>query len=383
MKLSVKRTDIVILLMFLSYFIANPVLGELLLWISYIYLFFKCKSMEIHYTHKKVFLTIIFVYICLFAVQFFSNFQGIEYTIRLYGLTKNLMMLSLMILIWPSFSVSTAVMLSVASSIISIIYIITADFIGIYVSQNGVIALCTISIPFLLYDLLYGKKYFGIINLIPIIWLMLNSDSETLILILILQCVLFTCYVVFKKYRFARSRNILKLFGFLLFLGLVFIGYTAITNKSFYQRLYVLMLSINGDRAGIWHRGFTQYTQRAAFLKLFGNGDNHVQMEFIQHAGHNAVLEELLIYGLVGMVLFAVETLFMWKIFSTVQNKTCKYFLFMIMVAAYIEFLAHPFYSTYFIQKIFFMACIKAFIDISNRNGSMEEMKYEDIKKVT
>ena len=353
MRLELLKTNIGILGMILSYFIPHPYIGESLLWFSWGYLFLKSRS----YKYERIFIFIIIGYIFLFIIQIIFNYQNLEWLMRLYGLTKNMMMFGLMMLVWPLINKGTVALCELIIVIFTSLYIIQPTIVTSYVSANGVAALFVVLLPISLYKLVYEQRFVNIVGIVLLLPLSILIDSETFYIILQLELALLSFFFLTAHWK--SSRNIRLLINWILAAAIiisVFELYMIMTDASYYQRALDFMLRLNRDRAYIWSWGFTQFSGRDLFSYIFGGGDNHVQMQYVLQAGHNALLEELLIYGVCGLLLFFVE---LWALYKTIYKKITtkreQYFAIAVAVGAYVEFLAHPFYSTYFILKIIYI----------------------------
>lgn len=364
MNLNIKRTDIAILGIILSFFTAEGIWGELLFWLLFVYLFMKSRKYKQN-VEETTFWIIIIGYSLAFFVQFSLNFQSIAWFMRLYGLTKNLMMFSLLMLLWSILSQTTAYLCQVFGTIFSFIYVIRPDVIEKFASQNGVVGLYIIILPFSFYRVLYQKSYISYISISLLVPLLMIIDSDTFKLILLVEVVGLVIYLLSTRWRIIQSKLLFKVILKGSLCILIIFMFKMITDANFYQTILVIMQKVNQDRAWIWNNGFAQFNERSMFQKFFGGGDNHVQMQFIQHAGHNAILEELLIYGYFGLVLFTLESFSLLKKLKKIANKRELYILVIISIGTYLEFMVHPFYSTYFIIKVVYLAIIKAMFDSS------------------
>lgn len=360
------KASVGILGMILSYFIPHPYVGEFLLWFSWGYLFVKSKIFKRN-DCSQIFLFIITGYIFLFLIQVIFNYQGSAWLVRLYGLTKNLMMLELMMLISPLIHKETAQLCQLFVIIVVCTYIVQSDIITNYVSANGMVALFVALLPISIYWLIYKQSLISIIGLVLLLPLLMLIDSETFLIIIIIELILL--FIFFATSHRKADKNLKMLLKIIIFVILItcILGVCKIIfDASFQQKAFNFMLKLNQDRAYIWNLGFAQFNAREQFHYLFGNGDNYVQMRYMLQAGHNAVLEELMIYGIGGLLLFFLESYALYKsVYKKITTKRERYFAIAVTAGVYVEFFAHPFYSTYFILKIIYISFMTMLIRCS------------------
>lgn len=360
-------------LLIISYFIKNPYISELLFWISVYKL--SIWSHTGYSEHNVISFRLIVAYLLLFAMHIHLNPINVQVDIRLYGLTKNIIMIPIMLWIWPILNKQMADLSLVITCYICVAYMIMPKVMEGYFSTNAIVALGTVAMPYAIYNIFIKKKILYIISVLICAISFFYIDSETLILILCLQIAIIFFGFITCKYMIKNDRKIYYLLAvmgiFVLVIGIPFV----LRTESLYLDLFDKFTKINMDRAFIWNNGIRQFESKSLTEKIFGTGNNLVQMQTIQHAGHNAILEMLLIYGFCGLILFIIETLYVIKIFLHIEKKKVFYIALAAWVGTYIEFMTHPFYSTFYIQKIVFITCLRVYSDTKClKVGGMHEI---------
>lgn len=374
MKVNVNKT--LVILMFVSFFFPGMI-KNVLFWGSFILLLFRNfgekKEIEDEYAliNKRMSL-ILFAYCFLFVVQLLLNNQGASWAVRLFGLTRCIAGFELFYFTCKRVAKTHDLFrfLQLFFIIYNLAYLAgrytgNVEFLNIFGSMNSCCALNLVFIPYFF----YRKKKLSLISFayfITFCGLILKSDSSTFIVAIVLDVLVF----ILIKFEKNIKRNI-KLFSQILGSAVAFIAgvfiVTFFVNETFYEYVLRWMTKIDMSRAVIYRIAAETYQKMSTFEKIWGSGNNIIYRTYDSTAAHNMFLEMALIYGVVGIAIMVLEIALivnLTKMCCTYENKA---YMYLPILGGYVMFMFHPFFTTFYIEKLLIILVIYQMQSFSGR----------------
>ena len=348
-------------LMVLSFLFPSP-LNHILFLISLFVVGFKNFGFSKKQYYFKKFLFLFIVFFLLFFIQIYMNYQGREWLIRLFGLTRSIVGIEIMILFFSRYlnNYDYYPFLVLYLIIYNVIYLYSRlDGYELLPSHYGSInACCTLNALFLpLFYLSFKKRLLlSILYIVLVIILAYYANSTTFYFVLLAH--FFILFIAKFKFiipivtRFLKKKGLLILVCFMTWLV-----YNILNNSDAQDVFFELISLVDMARHDIYVVAMDFYNNSSNFIKIFGNGNNEIYRAGDMSPAHNVLFEMLLVFGLIGFVFFMFETycLVKWS-----YNNISKYGvnIFLILFSGYFMFFFHPFYTTFLLGKVFMILCI-------------------------
>lgn len=337
----------------------NGVVAQMTFWAATSMLLIRSSRTLDDLQYKRRYLLILGLYIALFIVQIAFNKVEDFNALRLFGLTRALIGISLLRL--SSTRVGKMDIMPILfgmASLINFLYYINAMFhvesaITSFATINLASCISLIMAPYLFYDTMENKhKLIKTIFIISHISIGTIYPSSTYIVGNILLVLFGTIITLSKHIRdielFKRIRNILLLV--IVITVAVFLFYVPLR-----LRYISLLYDFDADRANILEGSFQYISRFTNFEKIFGRGNNIFLHRVRLLEAHNAIVECFMIYGSCGVMIFLYETITFLKdvIISKPDNRFHAWIVIGSIALSYICYMIHPFYSSSFLTKIF------------------------------
>ena len=193
----------------------------------------------------------------------------------------------------------------------------------------------------------------------------LTTGSDTAFILCILETMMFL--IMSRRMRLFFSTKGRKLISAIIataMIGAMVVIYF-IANGTIKIDSYAL-----GTRVAIWRQAFKQFSLESSNNRLFGTGNDYVQMMSQRLEAHNFLIEILLTYGCVGLVVFLLSAFIIIKgIIKRVKVDTYD-LLFPVFVYVIICMM-HPFFTGVF---LFQWICISAILYVAMNALKNKEM---------
>lgn len=332
----------------------SGILWEMISWIALVYIYFINKNNKLFRIRKNrvgliILLMIVISYV---AYQCFALNLSLQSTIRLYGITKTLFAIPIIILMCDRYIKTENAILDVFVLImilnwLTIVSMVTnIDSLNILGgSRNYLGAINVILFPYV-FKFMQQNKYKWIRRLFisTLILLMLFSGSRTLMLT---TAISFLATIIFEK-------KINKKIRYLAILGVVAVSAIFILNLFGDISLLSRGISVFFDRSdaartGLKYFASQQYEAYTNLEKMIGNGDTIVQSQL--KPVHNVFGEVLLCYGKIGLI-FWISYLIIWVIVILKGKTANKIYIFLIYGLVMIIGWVQPFLTSGYLFQI-------------------------------
>lgn len=345
-----------VILMMISYFLPDP-FKNILFWLPLIVLSIRSYDFFRDSKEKRTTLFLLKSFVILFIIQLLANNKGAGWAIRLFGLTRCIIGFELFIISGKrSFeNIDFFRILCVFLTVYNIFYIYSFstghnEYFSNYGSINSCCALNAIFIPYFI----CRKKNISLLTIlyaISFLILIVVSSSETFYVCLAVDLLIYL-YIMAKKNINIRLKSVWKIGGISLFIIIAIFLINFFINKKFSGYILLLLGKFDMARSVIYEISVNSYLNLDTFEKIFGSGNNIIYRTYDSTAAHNMFLETALIYGLLGLVLAILEMIFLINTIKQLKNDEILQFIFLPMAGGYIMFMFHPFYTTFYIEKL-------------------------------
>lgn len=383
MNTAIEKDAVCIALMALSAIIANSYASAAMFWIPLgLLAYWNFDAMRFAFQTRVEYrglVALLIIYGLLFFSQMVFGYQGTEWAIRLYGLTRCLCGLELLLICLPAVSRQAGGVVLAVVFLYNIMYLFNFDIVTRISSVNAVACLNVAVIPYSIYE--YEKTRH--VQFLPLLIMCIAElaffESQTYVLFALVEIIAAAFYVVAKRKKDANGgdnrrrrfeRGVITLL--ILFLGGI------ILFRVFSQELGSLMALVNTDRSTIFRYAAEQFNARSTEAMIFGTGDNRVQVGVRVLAGHNLFLEGLLIYGFCGLLLVILETCLVARMIIRMGGIE-KSIAAITTIGLYGMFFFHPFFSTFILVKIVFAVILmNLFREPNEKSGANGEGRMEE-----
>ncbi len=325
-------------------------------------------------------LVVVIMFVLLFSLQLRHGLLQSDEKFRLFGLTKCIIApyiigISFFSICKERFVLKTVAIITALFSIVYMIAIILSrnpDAVSYQLgSVNGVTGVDLVVLPAVVYSSqdqsnikgsspFWRYSYYTIVTALVIL-----SSSFTATIVFALQVIAYIMYYFIGE----RMNKAIKRFLLLLLLVIMALSICIATGN-----IYIDPWELR-TRVGIWNNSYNQFMAGDRFCRLFGTGNDIVQMMANRQEAHNVFLEVLLIYGIVGLVIFTVCSYFSTRRIIQLSRGESKSIY--ISIVSYIIIISlHPFYTGLFLFQILsitiilYQAVCKT--HISNRQISLQ-----------
>lgn len=335
----------------------NGIVIQVIFWIILISMYMRGKKLDASEEQNK-YVTVIIVYGVLFLIQLFFNKSTGFNSIRLFGLTRALMGISLLSICGARYkNVNTIHLLLWMSTLINVTYFIQDRFgfestLTSFATINLATCIGLIIAPYLFVksqsSLHRTAKVFFVFSyaLLGVTYMSSTYIMGTSIFVLFIILYFLSKFVNDDK-AFKKVRNFLILA--IAIVIILFLFYVPLR-----MRYVSLLYNLDEDRANILEGAFKAISSFTSFEKIFGSGNNIFLHRVRYLEAHNAVIECFMIYGGCGILGLIIETISFIRI-NVVNNRNKSYHWLCIasISLAYLCYMMHPFFSSSFLTKIF------------------------------
>lgn len=335
-------------------------------WIALFYVLIKCINLcgsnGIKLKHRGMYicLTLVVGYVCFQCFVLDLNTASI---IRLYGITKTLFAIPIMIIFFDRYAAERDIIADVLPLILFIDWITIfslisdRDILNLLGGSRNYLGAINIILFGYVFNFLerncYGKL--KILFMITLILLILFSGSRTLML----TAVIMFCGVTLLEKNMNKKIKYLALGVLVLVLGLYALSTTSITNELLERSLSVFK-SLNDDsRTGLTYFAEQQYSRYTDLQKLIGNGDIMVLSQ--SKPVHNVFDEIRLCYGRIGLIFWWIY-LIVWGGNILKKGGSNRFYILLVGLIAIMIGLVQPFLTSgYLFQILVALVCLQMF----------------------
>lgn len=370
MRFTISKAKLALWLFILSTLFSG-VIWEAIGWISLLYCCYLEKSNRFATIKKEsipeIFILLIIIgYVIMQCVSLQLNFTSI---VRLYGITKTLFAMLVIILLLKDFIFDIDVIVEILPVLlvvdwITIISLITnVEALNILGgSQNYLGAINVILFPYI-FKFFPAKSYKRYRNcfFITLVLLMIFSGSRTLVLTTAISF----CFTVILE------KDLNKKIRYFLFMALVLLVGLFVLNSVASDSLVARGLSVftnlsDASRSGLTMFAQRQYERYSDLEKLIGNGDTIVlsQMKPV----HNVFREVLLCYGKIGMIFYIAYVIVGIMFIFRCKSKNKAYLLMIVFLTLLIGWVQPFLTSGYLFQIIVAFTMIRLYCSDTPEN---------------
>lgn len=294
------------------------------------------------------------LYVLLFAIMLLRNKFDTAGAIRLYGLTKASMGISLCILIAPTSAKRGCVRaITIGVILLDIIFMVSGRLLSQDMLNIGSINVYMATSMLLLPHVIISKELSRTSKAILCLLILLMAFSYRSGTFVFGAVVIFFFLLIDFLRRKIRSRSSIKNFGKICILIIAVVLIVSIVNKRLLNNYMSLLDILDIDRFNILSDAIQQYSKWSIDRKMFGIGDNsYFHAPYVTPA-HNAIMEMLMLYGVLGLCTMIVELVLIIRlILNTRMDKTHSLAVITSIFLAYMYFLVQPFYTSSFMMKV-------------------------------
>ena len=295
-------------------------------------------------------------YLTLFIIHLYID--DCPNIIRFYGLTKCICTPALVLLVFPNICKEEKTILTIIllTMVYNMIYgisglkegVVLEDICYQFGSYNGCSGIAVILFPivFSMFHLCSQKsfeKYLLILYFFSTFFVVYISESLTTQVILSFQ-------LLILFFTSKRVKNIIKRHTKLICVCVVFA--LALISIFIANNTIELDPTALRTRADIWSTAYKSFVSQNIINIVLGGGDCWVQMESKVLQAHNAFIEILLIYGIVGLLFFVISCIYFFKNIFTRNLGHQSVYLCLSIISYFLFCFMHPFYTGVFAFQI-------------------------------